>query len=124
MKYAYVVMGWVAVLAGCVAEDSTSPNDDDAAGESSDGMPTADLGEGGGPTEAGPCPLVGVFRDCSPSGVQFCDVIAGALVWGPCLASTECGLLDPEGCTSSCELVEGVPTVVEVPDNCGGESTG
>lgn len=58
------------------------------------------------------CPLLGLYVECGDDGRTYCDAIAGALQYGPCLTELACDITEPEDCFSRCELVDGVPTKI------------
>jgi hypothetical protein len=120
MSRASSLLVCLLAAAGCPA----APSSDD--GEASESAPTAsgdDSSDGstasgdetsGGSGPSGPCPLEGMFVECTGEGIAYCDEIDGELQWGPCQPSPACELGPLEGC-QSCTLEEGVPTVTGSP---------
>lgn len=82
----------------------------------------ADTGDG----PSGACPLEGMFVDCTiggAEGVAYCDIIDGALQWGPCLPARACELGEMPGACQRCTLEDGVPTVTgSASCECEGEA--
>lgn len=92
--------------------DAGGDNGDENGEENTDGG--SDDGDndtgGGGPGPSGPCPLEGMFDECTidgESGTTWCDEIDGELIWGACQTDAPCEFYDPQPGCQDCELIDG-----------------